>query len=379
MAIEGPLRELGIHDVFQLLDLSRKTGVLRVTSALRDNEGTVVFREGRVISAAIRSNPHPLGAVLVRAGRITEAQLTQARSVQLAPGERRRLGEIMVSLGIISARDLERVMRRQIEAVVFELMSWQEGFFSFTEGASDDTRSDGIASVTTEALLMEGARRLDEWTVVQQRVPGVNAVPVLADVPDEHPPILDLLPHEWEVLAMVDGARDVRTIAHDLGRDDFETAKIVFGLIATSIAEVRRAVIPASEPLQPSMEGHLAEAQRALINERVADALEHSSSALTLAPSSADARTLIARALFKDGRDAEGEEQLREALQINPRHTGALMEAGRLAARRGELERAVSMWAQVAEIAVGTPLAAQARQAMEHASQLTAVLEAVDV
>ena len=33
MAIEGPLRELGIHDVFQLLDLSRKTGMLRVTSS----------------------------------------------------------------------------------------------------------------------------------------------------------------------------------------------------------------------------------------------------------------------------------------------------------------------------------------------------------
>ena len=70
MAIEGPLRELGIHDVFQLLDLSRKTGRLRVTSALRDNEGTVYFKEGRVISASVRSNPHPLGAVLLRAGKV---------------------------------------------------------------------------------------------------------------------------------------------------------------------------------------------------------------------------------------------------------------------------------------------------------------------
>jgi hypothetical protein len=43
MAIEGPLRELGIHDVFQLLDLSRKTGVLRVTSELRHNAGTIYF------------------------------------------------------------------------------------------------------------------------------------------------------------------------------------------------------------------------------------------------------------------------------------------------------------------------------------------------
>ena len=53
MAIEGPLRELGIHDVFQLLDLSRKTGALRVTSELRDDAGDVLFDGGRVIHASI--------------------------------------------------------------------------------------------------------------------------------------------------------------------------------------------------------------------------------------------------------------------------------------------------------------------------------------
>ena len=51
MPIEGPLRELGIHDVFQLLDLSRKTGVLRVTSELRHNAGTVSFEGGTIIFA----------------------------------------------------------------------------------------------------------------------------------------------------------------------------------------------------------------------------------------------------------------------------------------------------------------------------------------
>ena len=53
MAIEGPLRELGIHDVFQLLDLSRKTGVLRVSSELRHNAGSVYFHDGAVIFATI--------------------------------------------------------------------------------------------------------------------------------------------------------------------------------------------------------------------------------------------------------------------------------------------------------------------------------------
>jgi len=48
MAIEGPLKELGIHDVFQLLDVSRKTGVLRITSKIRHNQGTVYFDGGAV-------------------------------------------------------------------------------------------------------------------------------------------------------------------------------------------------------------------------------------------------------------------------------------------------------------------------------------------
>ena len=78
MAIEGPLRELGIHDVFQLLDLSRKTGTLTVTSELRDNEGTVWFDGGKVIYATIKSNPHPLGLMLVKSGKVTEADLDRA-------------------------------------------------------------------------------------------------------------------------------------------------------------------------------------------------------------------------------------------------------------------------------------------------------------
>ena len=61
MAIEGPLKDLGIHDVFQLLDLSRKTGVLTVASELRHNQGTVYFDDGAVVFAEIQSNPHPLG------------------------------------------------------------------------------------------------------------------------------------------------------------------------------------------------------------------------------------------------------------------------------------------------------------------------------
>ena len=158
MAIEGPLRELGIHDVFQLLDLSRKTGTLTVTSELRDNEGTVHFQNGRVVAAAIKSNPHRIGDLLMRAGRVTAAQVAAASAAQSERGDGRRLGEILLDMGAISQKELERQVRLQIEAVIFELLSWREGFFRFEEGPM---QGDPMVQIGTEALLMEGARRVE--------------------------------------------------------------------------------------------------------------------------------------------------------------------------------------------------------------------------
>ncbi|HTY17792.1 MAG TPA: DUF4388 domain-containing protein, partial [Myxococcota bacterium] len=131
MAIEGPLRELGLHDVFQLLDLSRKTGVLRITSHLRDNDGTVFFDSGSIVFASIRSNPHRIGDRLVANGRISAEELERARALQQREGGKRRLGQILVEMGSLTPHELEHEVERHIEEVVFELLSWREGSFSF--------------------------------------------------------------------------------------------------------------------------------------------------------------------------------------------------------------------------------------------------------
>src|SRR5437867_9502431 len=206
MAIEGPLRELGIHDVFQLLDLSRKTGTLRVTSELRHNEGKIYFDNGVVVSAEIRSNPHPLGALLLRTGKIAEADLERARDMQSRQGRSRRLGEILVSLGALTRRELQRQVRFQIEEVVFEVMSWREGYFSFTEGPLSDVATETAVRIPTEALLMEGARRIDEWSRIESRIPHLGVFPMLAPPQEGGEGELDLLPPGWGMLGRNDGA-----------------------------------------------------------------------------------------------------------------------------------------------------------------------------
>src|SRR5258708_8068551 len=230
MPIEGPLRELGIHDVFQLLELGRRTGGWRGASVLRHNAGTISFEGGGIIFGEMRSNPHPLGALLLRTGKIGEADLERARDMQERQGDGRRLGEILVSLGALTPRELERQVRFQIEEVVFEVMSWREGYFSFSEGAPTELPTDAVVRIPTEALLMEGARRIDEWSRIEGRIPHLGVVPMLAPPQEASEGELDLLPPEWEMLAMIDGERHVRGIAAELGRSDFEGAKTLFGL-----------------------------------------------------------------------------------------------------------------------------------------------------
>jgi hypothetical protein len=234
MAIEGPLQDIGIHDVFLLLDLARKSGRLRVHSRARGSEGYVYFQSGAVVHATMRDNPHTLGVLLLKAAKITEVQLREARGAQRR-GDRRLLGEILVAQGAVTRRDVERYMRLQIESVVFELFSWKEGGFSFSDGESGDFDGDAAVRVSTESLLMEGARRIDEWSRMADRVPDAFVIPRFAPLGEEPYASIDLRPGEWEVLTMIDGARDLREIASVLGVSEFDVARTVYGMTCTGL------------------------------------------------------------------------------------------------------------------------------------------------
>ena len=377
MAIEGPLRELGIHDVFQLLDLSRKTGTLTITSSLRDNQGTVYFDSGAVIYADIRSNPHPLGELLLRSGKISEGDLARARDAQTRSADTRRLGEILVEREAITRKELERQVRFQVEEVVFELLSWSEGFFRFEEGSALDAPAEASIRISTESLLMEGARRIDEWSRIEGKVPHLGVVPVLAAVHDSHPALLDLLPNEWEVLAEIDGERDLRAIASNLARSDFDVARIVFGLLSTGIVEIdekdRAASAPAFAAAQAS--AYVEQAQAALRSGDCDGAVTAARMALAVSERSVEARLVLARALACSGRHEEASAELAAALEADALNAAVHLEMGHCAARKGDLEGAAAHWERYLRLAPNEAFAPRVRTAVENAVALQCVLQ----
>jgi hypothetical protein len=378
MAIEGPLRELGIHDVFQLLDLSRKTGMLRVTSELRDDEGIVIFEAGRVVQASVRSNPMSLEDMLLRSGRVTETDVERARVMRSGNGKGRSLGDHLVQCGALSRKELERQMRLQIESVVFELMSWREGFFSFEELSQEDLPAAPEIHVSTESLLMEGARRIDEWSRIADKIPSLTIVPTLAPVDEAHPSQIDLLPDEWAVLTMIDGKRDLRAIATALGRAEFDIAKVVYGLVTTGVVEVRNASERRhSESQRAANEWNerLDRARRALDAGDASDALSAAAAVRAADPTRTDARLLVASALTQLKRHGEALDELRRAVRADPRSPEVHRELGFAAARIGDFATALASWEVYLQSANGSAADERVRIAADAARRLVSAMD----
>jgi len=361
MAIEGPLKELSIHDVFQLLDLSRKTGTLRVASDLRQNAGTVYFEEGVVVGAEIRSNPHPLGRILMRAGRVDEEGLMRARAQQ-AVGDKRRLGEILVSQGVLHPRDLGRYVRMQIEEVVFELVGWSEGYFAFEEGKLADWPTEAETRVPTGLLLMEAARRTDEWSRIEKKITHLGLVPRLAPVVDTGAP-LDLLPTEWETLSVIDGNRSVRDLASTLGRPEFEVARTLFGLATAGIIVLedpaRRAMEAAGAPELPILLGEVDHLLGAGDPESACVAAEQ---AVAAHPQQSLAHLAHGRALLVAGHAAEAAAALWQAVQMDSQSAPAHRLFGLALSATGRFREAAQVWDQWRRLS-GKPPEETAQQA----------------
>jgi tetratricopeptide (TPR) repeat protein len=277
----------------------------------------------------------------------------------------------------ITQRELERQLQMAIENVIFELMSWREGFFSFEERAVADVPVDARIRISTESLLMEGARRIDEWSRIADKVPSLSVVPTLAPVEEERASVLDLLPHEWQVLMMIDGERDLRGIAASLGSSEFEIAKIAYGLVSTGVILLRvpeRASTHSVQALSESIEA-ISNAQAALDGGRHEDALREARVAVAGVGSTA-ARLLVAKALLRLARHQDAVEELRRTVQADPLTADVHRELGFAAIRVGDFANARASLEHFLRLAPSAPEVGRVREALDALARMEHVLEA---
>ena len=177
MAFQGSLAELHLPDIIQLVGVSGKTGVFHLVDG--DQEGQIYLRNGQIIHAELA--------------------------------------------------DLWG------EEAVYALAIWQQGEFRF-DAESAPPRETIQRSNTS--LLMEAARRLDEWRVLSQKIPSVDRVPEFVILENREGQI-NLNTMEWLLLSKIDGRRSLRAIAGAAKLSVFDAAKLLYGLVATGLIRLK--------------------------------------------------------------------------------------------------------------------------------------------
>jgi len=231
MAIKGSLREASLPDVLQLLSMGKKTGCLSVAD--RNNFGYIFFDQGQITYASIVNRRDRLGDILVKNGLVSQEKLQAALDRQ--PHERdKRLGELLVDMGALSRPDLERYMRVQIEEAVYYLFTWSQGTFSFESDVKPETQ-DFLVKISPESLLLEGARRVDEWSLIEKKIPSFDLIFVV-EAKRLTEAAVSLTPEQERLVPLLDGTRDVTHLIEDSGLLEFEVGKSLYGLITAGFA-----------------------------------------------------------------------------------------------------------------------------------------------
>lgn len=233
MELEGQIEDVGLSDVFRLLKMSSRTGVLKVSRG-RHAAG-VYFRDGRINYAHSTLSGAPLGERLVKAGELRQAALNAVLTEQRQAEDPRLLGAMLREKGLVSQEALEQYVREQIEDAVFSLFGLTEGQFEFVLGGVPPV-DDIVVSLDADAVVMESCRRVDEWTMAMAHVGSLEKVPYLT-VNGGAP--MSLSRHEWEVVCFIDGRRDVNTIIADSGFDRFRTVKTLHNLMNAGAVATR--------------------------------------------------------------------------------------------------------------------------------------------
>lgn len=261
MALEGTLKDFSLADIFQLIGLQRKTGVLTLKGS--EDTVTVTFLDGKVVAADSlkRKIEDRIGHVLVRTGYLTPAQLERALEIQKETLQ--RIGFILTHNDIISSEELREALQLQILQVIYRLFRWNDGEYHFSQETTIEYDHDNLVPISAESILMEGARMIDEWPIIEKRIrsfamvfrkkPIEQQVLVVADDDAEidfdesangkkgSSEAIHISRQEKAVYDLVNGKSTVGEIVESSRYSEFDTAKALYELLSRDLIEEVRA------------------------------------------------------------------------------------------------------------------------------------------
>jgi hypothetical protein len=228
--LSGSLAAFRLPDVLTFLSNSRKAGTLTVANG--EKESYLFFEDGMLVYAGSNQEHFRLGTILVRKKRITREQRDRIDALMTTGGG--QFGTLAVQESVISEAQLRDFLKVQVSEIVYDCFVWNGGVFSFKENAQLPSHAVTI-SVDLSNLIMEGARRIEEWEQCVRLLPNSGAVFRVVVTPKDEK--ITLTADEWRILFLINGVRTLEELCHDAEDDPFHVYRVVYGLLANRLIE----------------------------------------------------------------------------------------------------------------------------------------------
>jgi hypothetical protein len=247
LRMAGEIRTPGaICDVIALAAQSSWTGEIVVLEA--ETQRSIFLDGGAVVGATTNVLAERLGETLYSFGVITRTQLDAAIKSSTESGK--RLGETAIDLEFVSPEQLFPMMARQVEEVFYAALRVGDGVY-YVFDRYDDSVLARRHNMAAGALLMEGARRMDEMRFFRERIPNDQYVP--------SPRATDMRPPDElaEAFGQCDGKQNIAEIGRKTGQLEFEVTRAIFQLVqggfVTVAAPRPRGAVAIVEAFNPAL------------------------------------------------------------------------------------------------------------------------------
>jgi hypothetical protein len=231
LSIQGSLSEASLPELLASISRSRETGVMNFHDMGRWK--AVYFKEGNIVFAMSNLQDDRLGEFLLKRGKITVREFLEASKL-IKPGK--RLGAVLVEQGILSPDELFVALHQHVEEIVYSLFEWTRGEYEFV---IKDLSAEGPISLdlSTEKVILEGIRRLKDFTRIYAGVGSIDSVLRQSEISGNLVYKLELDQDESQILSLINGRLKVEQILSMSYLSNFETLRILYGLVAAGVLE----------------------------------------------------------------------------------------------------------------------------------------------
>jgi outer membrane protein assembly factor BamB/tetratricopeptide (TPR) repeat protein len=240
MGFKGSVESFSLADVFQNLAMNQQTGTLSVVAS--DTKNSAIYFKDGAVHAVSHGNGDSMPPLLsyYAHGSITQQHVQQVNDH--AKANRVSYTDALLELGLVNEDQVREYLRLRVEEEVYDLFSWEKALFEFNEGepvpGTFEQRSLEFATpLAISPLIMEAARRVDEWERLSEQVPSLKEYFIVEPMVRRaiEGGEMEMESFERRLIALMDGTRDVEDVATDSGLYKFEILNALVGFIQASI------------------------------------------------------------------------------------------------------------------------------------------------